>query len=321
MRILVARHAGFCFGVRRAVDLAMGVSARRREPVFTCGPLVHNPQVVEMLAERGVGCADDPADLPDGHAVIRSHGLPPDREARLRARSRSVTDATCPRVKRVQEIVADHAGRGCLVLIAGEKEHPEVRGLLGYARGRGTVISGTGEVGLIPEGAEPLCLVAQTTQDAESFREVAAAVKDACGGREVKIVDTICHVTRIRQEEALELAARVDRMIVVGGRGSGNTRRLAQVIRGTGTPVDLVENEAEIPEGLPSGVRRLGITAGASTPAWVLDGVLERLRDLEGRSKFRGAISRFFRFLAALQELHSVVFEGAQRLLDALHSA
>ena len=280
MEILVARRAGFCSGVRRAVETALDAAGRGGAPLVTCGPLVHNPQVTGLLASRGVARFDDPAAIAGARVLIRSHGLPPADEALLRAHNPDVIDATCPKVKRAQEVVREHAARGKFVLIAGERDHPEVRGLLGYAAGRGLVITSIAEVGKIPDDGAALTLVAQTTQDAAWLAQVAAAVGARFPQRPLTVVDTICDATRRRQEEAVNLARRVDRMIVVGGRESGNTRRLVQVIRRAGTPCDLVEDETEIDPAPLAGIARVGVTAGASTPPETVERVVERLRGI-----------------------------------------
>jgi 4-hydroxy-3-methylbut-2-enyl diphosphate reductase len=280
VKIRVAKRAGFCSGVRRAVDLAMRNADKGGAPLVTCGPLVHNPRVADLLAARGVGEEADAAAIVGARVLVRSHGLPPADEALLRARNPVVLDATCRRVRRVQEAVAEHAARGFTVLIAGEPEHPEVRGLLGYAAGRGIVLSSPEDAQGIPAGTGPLVLVAQTTQDEQDFAAVAAAVRSRFPGKPLAVIDTICDATRRRREEAVTLAAGVDRMIVVGGRTSGNTRRLAQAIARAGTPCDLVEDETEIDPARYAGVAKVGVTAGASTPSWVVQRVVERLRGI-----------------------------------------
>jgi len=284
-------------GVRRAVDLVLEAATPKSGKLSTIGPLVHNPQVVELLEVRNVMCASDVGDFREGTAVIRSHGVPLETERDLLNRGLNLLDATCPKVKAVQKIIAKQSDQGRQVIIVGDEDHPEVKALLSYADGRGIAVAGPDE--LPDELAEPLCLVAQTTQDQEMFAEVERRVRDNAGA-DVVVRNTICDATRSRQDEVRRLSSSVDAMVVVGGRNSGNTKRLAQ-IAGKRVRTFHVEYPSEVEQIDLSGVERLGVTAGASTPSWVIEQVLDRLHE-RARMESAGPLRRLgLKLMAALR--------------------
>ncbi len=280
LRVLRAHKAGFCMGVAMALrKLDEAVDARPRGKVATLGEIIHNPQVLGEYAEQGVSCLRSPEEAQSGQAVlIRAHGVPRDEEDVLRAHGAIVIDATCPRVKAAQLAIAEATAGGLPLLLYGEEEHPEVKGLLSYAHGARHVF---GDVeGLIRvlaelEPEENVVLAAQTTQDRCRFETLRVEL-DKHMDTQVRVLDTICDATRQRQQEVLELAERVDAMVVVGGRSSGNTRRLAE-LAARRVPTFLVETAEELEAEKFSGFSVIGLTAGASTPKRLVNAVEKRL--------------------------------------------
>lgn len=283
MNVIRASHAGFCMGVALALHkLDTIVASRPGRKVATLGEIIHNPQVLEEYARKGVRCLHAVAEAEgDMSVLIRAHGIPRDVEAGLRERCASVEDATCPRVKNAQLAIAEATASGRELLLYGEAEHPEVRGLISYAEGESHIFSSLNDLEALLAGktltGRPLVLAAQTTQDRLIFDEMHRRLADRFGAS-LTVLDTICDATRERQEEAGEIAARVQAMVVAGGKSSGNTRRLAELARMRGVPTVLVETADELDAAAFSGVRTVGLTAGASTPRYIIDEVESRLR-------------------------------------------
>lgn len=282
MEIIRARLAGFCMGVGLALKkLDALLENGDSRPTFMLGPIIHNPQVLEAYARRGVGLVKTPEELPSGsRVVIRAHGIPRQEEEALTARGVEVVDATCPKVKRAQLLIAEQADTGRRLLLFGEDDHPEVRGLLSYAGAEAFVFETPQELAAHPLDPEiPYFLAAQTTQDRQGFLQIQADL----GARlpdGVAALETICDATRLRQDEAIRLAGRCDCVIVAGGRASGNTRRLAQVIEAQGTPTILVETVDDLRQDAVTKYKRIGLTAGASTPKSIIDTIEAFLRAL-----------------------------------------
>ena len=276
MEIFLADKAGFCFGVKRAINTAYEAAGKGR--IFCFGPLIHNPQEVERLRRAGIETMEDFSTLEPGDSlVIRSHGVPPRVLAEAREKGLTIIDLTCPFVGKAQRDAEALSKEGYQVIVVGEKKHPEVQSILGYAGDDSVVLETVDDV----DGAElqpRIGVVAQTTQSYSNFSEI--VLKLLRLSRELKVFNTICSSTKERQDAARVLARRVDVMLVVGGRNSANTTRLASLCRQEGKPAYHIEVADEIrPEWL-EGITSIGVTAGASTPDWVVDGVLERLKAL-----------------------------------------
>lgn len=287
MKVTVAKTAGFCFGVRRALELTEKSAAK--QPTCTLGELIHNRQVVEQLAGQGVAAIERPEDAPAGMTVvIRSHGVPPQVTAALQHRGNPIVDATCPFVKRLHQIAAEVPPNGTL-LLAGRRDHPEVQGILGYCRGRAFPFTSAQELAEILEkedfsGETPAILAAQTTFSPAEWEKIIFLAKKVCTN--LKVFDTICRATIERQQEAQALSQTVDAMIVVGGRHSANTTALAALC-GRSCPTVQVETAGELPrlrEAL-RGARFIGITAGASTPACIIKEVQNSMSVLENNTE------------------------------------
>ncbi|HDS17134.1 MAG TPA: 4-hydroxy-3-methylbut-2-enyl diphosphate reductase [Proteobacteria bacterium] len=280
----VAGTAGFCFGVRRAVNLAE--EAPQKYPglkIRTLGPIIHNPQVVTQLTEMGVAQVNSIDELDPGVVIIRSHGITRQLAQQLQEQPNlTIVDATCPFVRRAQEIVAQMSADGYLVIIIGEPEHPEVTGLISYGRPETTLVISRPDD--LPEEllsrAKPsrIALLAQTTQTQQVYHEISSALLARKG--ELRCFNTICTATNDRQSEALDLAEGCDLMLVIGGRNSANTNRLFALCREKQTSSYHIETAADLRPKWFKNKRKIGISAGASTPQWLIDEVCQKLKTI-----------------------------------------
>lgn len=277
MKIYRARHGGFCFGVKRAIKMALEAS-RKTDGVCSLGPLIHNSLAVEELRRKGITPLNRISDIKGKHVVIiRSHGVAPDILKGLKSQKCIVIDATCPRVRRAQRYVQRLIKEGYYVVIVGEKDHPEVKGLLGYGGNHATIYKDNCRVGKKKIGVVP-----QTTLNQERFNEaVSDIVSDVI---EMKIYNTICRETALRINEAKRLAKKADMMIVVGGKDSANTTRLYQVCKKLRRSYH-IESADEVRRSWFKGVKSIGITAGASTPKAQVDEVVKTIRKMFPRNK------------------------------------
>ncbi len=277
MKITIAKTAGFCMGVRRAVEMVLDAPARYEAPIQTFGPLIHNPQVLDLLTEKGIRCFEHIPARGTGTILVRAHGIPPRTRAGLIAAGFNLIDATCPRVIKVQAIIRQHAGQGYAVIIIGDTDHPEVQGLLGYAGARGVVAENLEAVTSLPAFAKAI-VVAQTTLNTRSFEEIQAWLQTTFP--HYKRFNTICDSTAKRQAEVIQLAAGVDAVVVVGGYKSGNTQRLAEIARQTGKPAVHIEKAEDLNSDWLAPFSHIGITAGASTPNWVINRVYRHIEEM-----------------------------------------
>lgn len=277
MEILLAKSAGFCFGVKRATQMAF--EATEEYPhICSLGPIIHSPQVVEKLAERGVGVVDRVEAIPEGAVIIRSHGVTAGEMQAILARDLTVVDATCPFVKKAQAYAARLAAEGYTVVIVGETEHPEVQGIVSFAaNGKVEVVANAAQAANLPR-LNRVGIVAQTTQSFENLREVAGICLEKC--QEMHVFNTICDATTVRQNEAREISRRVDLMLVIGGFNSANTTRLAEICSEIQPCTHHIETAEAIASEWFIDVERVGVTAGASTPRWLIDEVLGRVAEL-----------------------------------------
>lgn len=274
MQVVVAESAGFCFGVKRAIKMAFAAARRYPPPVYSLGPLIHNPQVVGSLEELGVQVVEGLDKVRGGTVIFRSHGVTQEETNVARERGLRIVDATCPFVKKAQKYASFLSRGGYRVVIVGDKEHPEVQGILSYIKGDGLVTESAQGLGMLSE-AKKVGVIAQTTQPYRNFQEVVAQA--LLVAREVRAFNTICGATSIRQQESLRVAHKVDCMIVIGGHNSANTTRLADLCRQVQSNTHHVETEGELDPSWLKGVRGVGITAGASTPSWLIDRVREEV--------------------------------------------
>jgi (E)-4-hydroxy-3-methyl-but-2-enyl pyrophosphate reductase len=277
MKIIKADKAGFCFGVERAVSIAREALAQSREPVYSLGPIIHNPQVVGELAEAGLRVVESLGEVKSGIIIIRSHGAPTSIYEMADRKGLTVLDATCPFVKNMHQLARNLARDGYQVVLFGDRQHPEITSLLDDPDSQPLVVNSAEEARGAKLGKK-VGLLSQTTQSPELFNAVAQELLPAV--KELRIYNTICDSTRQRQEEALEISKKVEVMIVIGGRNSANTRRLYDLCRSTGTPAHLVEVPEEVSREWLDGARAVGVTAGASTPRRLIDRVVEKINSL-----------------------------------------
>ncbi len=281
--IKVAESAGFCFGVKIAVDSAVD-AGKKFGKAYTNGPIIHNKQVVQFLEGLNVKELRSYDQLKRGDTIlIRSHGVPPKTERMLHQLGVNVIDATCPFVKKVHEKVKQLVEEGYYVVIIGEEGHPEVIGILGHleeAGGKGIVVENMEDLIRKFPRRNKVGVVAQTTQNEEFFEEAVGYI--ASNVEELKVFNTICDATSVRQEEVKRLAKEVDLMIIIGGKHSGNTRRLAQISKALNPNTYHVEKADELDSDWFKNAENIGVSAGASTPDWIIKEVVKRIKEITG---------------------------------------
>jgi len=312
MGVKLAKTAGFCMGVKRAVDIVLDMASKKgHQTIYTYGPLIHNPQTIELLRERGIVPITDPEELeniPAGASVvIRAHGIPPLEKKKLEERGFAIIDATCPKVTRVQKIIGKHAAAGFTILIVGDREHPEVNGLSGFAGEAGVIIGSPEEVDLLPHLTKA-CLVAQTTQSIDVYNKIVNKVKQRFP--DAVIFDTICDSTEKRQAEIETLAEESDAVFVVGGKNSANTRRLAELATLRNKPTFHIETADELKGVNLNSYRHIGVSAGASTPNWIIDRVVDSLNSRMGvREEMLHRLLKIWTF-AVSADIYSAIGAG-----------
>lgn len=278
MQVLLADEYGFCFGVERAVEM-VEEAVGRGDTVRSLGPLIHNEQEMQRLGRHGVTTVSDPIQIKRGEtAVIRAHGVTPEVQRELEELASKVVDATCPFVTRVQKLAARAAAENRHVIVVGSPDHPEMIGVKGYAPEHAFVIRDASEVAALPRLRRPL-VVSQTTIKAQTFFDTAEAIKTKTDD-EVQVVNTICSATRDRQDAARALAGMVDAFYIIGGRHSSNSVKLLAVCKEQCEKSFLIETEDEINAADLAGAERVGVTAGASTPQWLIAKVVEHINAL-----------------------------------------
>ncbi len=278
MEIITAKTAGFCFGVKRAIDIAFKIAREKRRGIYTFGPIIHNPQVVEKLKEKGIIPIEDIETKRDIKAlIIRTHGIPLEVSRKISLRGCEIIDATCPFVKKAQYYAKLLREEGYQVVILGEKNHPEVKSLMSYANGGVIVVDGKTP---LPKLKNKTGIVVQTTQPLDALKRVISdAIEHA---KEIKVYNTICNSTALRLKETEKMAAKVDVMFVIGGKNSANTTQLTRLCESLSVPTHHIETASEIKKGWMKKAKRIGLTAGASTPDWIIKEVEDRIRDIGG---------------------------------------
>ncbi|HDM10709.1 MAG TPA: 4-hydroxy-3-methylbut-2-enyl diphosphate reductase [Desulfobacteraceae bacterium] len=284
MKVKIARSAGFCMGVRRAMEIVLAeVHKDNTKGLYTLGPLIHNSQVLELLESKGVKVLNDLKEAAASKVVIRAHGIPPGLRAELRKIQARIVDATCPKVARVQAIIRYYTRKGYTGIIVGDADHPEVVALKGYGDDKVWVISDESQVSRLPIDHQNVFVVAQTTQNAKSYEQIVKKIKER--SPRALVFDTICEATHLRQEEVRALARQVDAIVVVGGYHSGNTRRLVEIARSTGKPAFHVETPGDLDAKALEKMDVVGVTAGASTPNWLIKDVVAELEKIKGKKE------------------------------------
>ena len=284
MTIKCADSAGFCFGVKRAVDTVYDLLAKENHKVYTLGPIIHNEQVVEDLASQGVQVIEHPdeiakEDRSQAILVIRSHGVPESVIHTLKEKKIPFEDATCPFVKKIHKTVAEYSEKGYEIVIIGSAKHPEVQGILGWAKNGGTVVESKEDALLFKpsKGEKPICVVAQTTFNYKKFQELVEIINKK--GYDIIVLNTICNATEERQTEARAIAEQVDAMIVIGGRNSSNTQKLFEICKNECKNTYYIQTSDEMDYTQIRSNNNVGITAGASTPNNIIEEVSKNVRN------------------------------------------
>ncbi|MDR0819919.1 MAG: 4-hydroxy-3-methylbut-2-enyl diphosphate reductase [Endomicrobium sp.] len=279
LRVKIAENAGFCFGVRRAIDLTEK-TAGKESKVYTLGPVIHNPQEVKRLEKKGIKTLKDPKKVKNGSIILRTHGIPFNLHKRLEENKNiNVIDAACPFVKRAQNTVkrlsTDIKSKDKTIIVVGERVHPEVIALVSYGNGKCIVVENVKEAQKF-RGRGDLNIVSQTTQTPENFNNIVEVLKKRY---RTKVYNTICKATLDRQKAAEKLAKSVDLMIVIGGKNSGNTTRLAQICSEK-TKTYHIETACSMKEKWFKNINSVGLTAGASTPDWIIKEIEMRIKEV-----------------------------------------
>lgn len=309
MRVKLAKTAGFCWGVERALDIALDTANDASSEVLTHGPLIHNPQTVELLEDKSV-FVSDPQETPSSTSlvVIRAHGISPQVRDRLRSSGAGIRDATCPLVAKVHGVIRKHSRMGAFTVIIGEESHPEVEGHRGYAEAGSHLITCMEDVSGLPDiGNRPVVVVAQTTINMREWKDVEEAILGKYP--QAQMFNTICDATEVRQEEVKKLAPDVDLMVVVGGRNSGNTNRLVEVAKEGGADSILIETEDEIDEEILQQYKNIAVTAGASTPDWMIRRVVNRIEAIPDPNP--NIADKIFDILKVLSRANVLLFFSA----------
>ena len=282
--IIVAKSAGFCPGVKRAIECVLELESQGLKPIYTIGPLIHNKQVTDSLEEKGIKAIENlqEAKNKNGVLVIRAHGITPAFQKEIMNFGMKVVDATCPLVKKVHNVIEEYASQGYETVIVGDGEHAEVIGLMGYTQGKGRVVGSIEEANNLPN-FEKVNIVSQTTQKEATFLEIANIIKQKA--KICNISNTICQPTKQRQTETTKCAKDADLVVVVGGHHSANTARLAKLCSDLCKNVIHVETSIEIDPKIIINSKKIFITAGASTPIWLVEEVASYIKTLREKNK------------------------------------
>ncbi len=275
MEILVAKSAGFCFGVQRAVDSVYAEIDIGNFPIYTFGPIIHNEQVVEEFENKGVqviNSVDELKKITEGTVIIRSHGVPKGIYDILENNNVNIVDATCPFVKKIHNIVSEESKKGSLIIIIGNDNHPEVEGIKGWVKGEVIVINDERQIDdLSIENNRKACIVSQTTFNHNKFKYLVEIIEKK--GYDINVVNTICNATHVRQVEAKDISSKVQAMIVIGGKNSSNTQKLYDICKGECENTYYVQTVEDLNMCELKSVETIGITAGASTPKNIIEEV------------------------------------------------
>ena len=284
MEIIVAKSAGFCFGVNNAVKTVYSILEEQKDSVYTLGPIIHNTQVIEYLESKGIKAINNIEDLkPNGYVVIRAHGVTPEIYKKIKDKGLVLEDATCPYVKKIHTLVKERYEDGYRIIIVGDKNHPEVIGINGWCNNSAFIVNGAGEAQNLIKTDERVCVVAQTTITAETWDKTNEILKEKF--KNYMKFDTICNATAKRQDEAKEIAKKVDMMIIIGGEKSSNTQKLYDICKMHCDFTFKVETAGDLPPVDIKNIKNVGISAGASTPDWVIEEVIKKMSELNNQEK------------------------------------
>ncbi len=281
MKVIVAEKCGFCHGVKNAINMAEKILEQENN-VYSLGPIIHNRDMVEQLAKKGLKTVNKIEDIQLGIVLIRSHGADPEQVAKLKEKGLNIADATCVLVKRVQQIAKELDKDGYKVVVIGDENHPEVQAVVGCAKGV-VVIAEKSDLHKLPENGK-LGIVCQTTQNPEHFAKMLGAIAIS-GFSELKVINTLCKEAIKRQESAVQLCKQVDIMFVLGGLKSANTRKLAELCKKYNSQTFHLQNWNELDKSMLVGKNIAGVTAGASTPEWIITEFVNNLRAFDTGSE------------------------------------
>jgi len=275
MEIIVAKNSGLCYGVRRALNIAKKTREKKAGKVFTLGALIHNPQVIADLEKQGIHSASEIRKLNQGIVIIRSHGVSPAIYKLLAKKKIEIVDATCPIVKKIQKLVEFLAKERVEIIIVGNKEHPEIQGLIGYSQGKGIIVENEGQARRLPH-KKKRAVLAQSTQDLYLFGKIIIALVEKT--EELKVYNTICHSTQTRQKSTSELASQVDTLFIVGGKSSSNTNKLYQISKRILPKTYFIESADQITSRMIKGAKKIGLSGGASTPPEAIQEAVDKIK-------------------------------------------
>lgn len=279
MEIIVAKNSGLCYGVKRALNLAKETRHERNGKVLTLGDLIHNPQVIVDLKKQGIHSIENLNELKKGTIIIRSHGISPEVYESLEEKNMEIVDATCPIVKRIQKLVEILAENKEEIIIVGNKDHPEIKGLIGFSQERGIIVENEIQIKHLPH-KKKRAVLAQSTQDLYIFGKIVTALIEKTV--ELRVYNTICHSTQTRQKSTSELASQVDTLFIVGGKNSSNTQKLYQISRRILPETYFVENAEQITPEMLKRAKKIGISGGASTPHEAIQEAVEKIKNSYG---------------------------------------
>lgn len=280
MEVRIAENAGFCFGVKRAMNMAWDeLENKNGNKVYSLGPLIHNKQAVDKYKEKGLLEMDSLDKVPnDSKLIIRSHGVAEDVYVQSESKNMDIVDTTCPFVKKIHEIVKEFSNNGYKIIIVGNATHPEIVGINGWCNNEAFVVNSEEDVDNIPfNNNDKYCVVSQTTANLEHFDKIVEKINSKTNNLTVK--NTICFATKERQLSATDLAKEVDCMVVIGGKHSSNTQKLVNICKNI-VPTFSIETKEELQKDMFEGFKVAGVTAGASTPDWIIDEIIEYLKEI-----------------------------------------
>lgn len=278
MKVVIADHSGFCFGVEKAIDTAFSQSSINKDTIYTLGPIIHNKQAVDKLEDHKIKAINDLDEINDGTVIIRSHGVSKRTYDKANKEKINLIDATCPFVRKIQNIVREYKEKGYNIVIIGNPNHPEVIGINGWSNDESYIVKSREDIDNIPN-MDKMCIVVQTTMSVDLYLELTKVLENKA--EDVVKFNTICSATKDRQESAKNLAKEVEVMIIVGGYHSSNTQKLVEICKTEKSDTTFhVEVADELPIDLLKEYETVGVTAGASTPKWIIDEVIKELKKI-----------------------------------------
>ncbi len=275
MEVIIAKNSGLCYGVKRALRLAKETRKRKKDKVFTFGNLIHNPQVIADLEKNSIHSINDLDQIEEGTVIIRSHGVSPGIYDTLEKKQIEIVDATCPIVKKIQKLVEELAKKEEEIIIVGNKQHPEIKGLIGYSKKKGIIIESERQARDLPP-KKRRAVLAQSTQDLFLFISVVAALIERT--EELKVYNTICQSTQTRQKSTSELASCVDTLFIIGGKNSSNTKKLHQISKRILPHTYFIEKADQITPNMVKGAKKIGLSGGASTPPEAIQEAVAKIK-------------------------------------------